>query len=216
MLFKFVVPLVVALLSLFGGAVWLLDVNPLPQQAERGAAQKEAAAEESAAKSSSQSPSNDLDALKEALAPADATSAGAAPAFDIARIDPDGASVFAGTGEPLSRVTITADGEEIGTADVDENGEWALTIDKRIANPDAKLALFKASRGEADQATESDRAAAAGEVGKHGGPQSREDANATAEAGEGSQRLPASAAPRTRAVFTAQHRGRRYERSCTG
>ncbi len=70
-----------------------------------------------------------------------------APAFDIARIDPNGTSVFAGRAEPNSAVTITADGKEIGTAQADENGEWTFTTDEKIANPDAKLALFKAPAG---------------------------------------------------------------------
>lgn len=189
MLFKFAIPLVVLLLSLFGGAVWLLDVNPLPQLAKREAAQKEATPEP-ATQPATDADKGDLEALKEALAPADAKSAGNdAPAFDIARIDPEGASVFAGTGEPNSRVTITADGETIGTADVDENGEWAVTIDKPIANPDAKLALFKASHS-GEPSADSERtttttpggAAADSDKRRHGGSTPAAGTPATAAA----------------------------------
>ena len=52
--------------------------------------------------------------------------------------------MFAGRAEPNSAVTITADGKELGTAQADENGEWTFTTEQKIANPDAKLALFKA------------------------------------------------------------------------
>ncbi|MEO7156720.1 MAG: OmpA family protein, partial [Vicinamibacterales bacterium] len=98
-----------------------------------------------------------VDAVQEALTPPPKSDDGA-PAFDIARIDPNGTSVFAGRAEPNSSVTITADGKEIGTAQADDNGEWTFTTDEKIANPDAKLALFKAPAGtavaEAPQASE--------------------------------------------------------------
>ena len=77
-----------------------------------------------------------------------------APAFDVARIDPNGTSVFAGRAEPNSAVTITADGKEIGTVQADENGEWTFTTDEKIPNPDAKLALFKAPPGAAARVAE--------------------------------------------------------------
>src|SRR5688572_26807307 len=44
-------------------------------------------------------------------------------AFDIVKIEPSGASVFAGRAAPNSVVTVLADGEPIGTAKTDENGE---------------------------------------------------------------------------------------------
>ena len=45
------------------------------------------------------------------------------------------------------RRDFSIDGREIGTAEADENGEWTLTTDARIDNPDGKLALFKAPPG---------------------------------------------------------------------
>jgi outer membrane protein OmpA-like peptidoglycan-associated protein len=127
---------ILLLLMLFGGAVWLLDMTPdtlLPeQQAKSGSGSKTGG------------PQSDVGDLQDALKPG---SAGGVPAFDIARIEPNGVSVFAGRAEPRSLVTITIDGKEIGTAQADDNGEWALATDAKIANPDGKLALFKAPPG---------------------------------------------------------------------
>jgi outer membrane protein OmpA-like peptidoglycan-associated protein len=129
---------ILLLLMLFGGAVWLLDLTPEPQAPEKQA--KERSQPKSDGKS-------ETDELQEALKPAGKPSDGAAPKFDVARIDPNGTSVFAGRAEPRSLVTITVDGKEIGTAAADENGDWMLTTDAKIANPDGKLALFRAPPG---------------------------------------------------------------------
>ncbi len=125
---------ILLLLMLFGGAVWLLDLGPQSITPERQAKEKPPAAK------------SEVDELEQALKPS-AKPADGAPSFDIARIDPNGISVFAGRAEPRSLVTITADGKEIGTAEADDNGEWTLTTDANIPNPDAKLALFKAPPG---------------------------------------------------------------------
>lgn len=77
----------------------------------------------------------DLDALK----PRDGTAQSAA--FDVARIDPDGWSVFAGTAPAHSNVTVTADGVPIGTTKADERGEWTLLSDHPISREDPVLGL---------------------------------------------------------------------------
>lgn len=135
---RLAITFVLLLLMLFGGAVWLLDLSPELQAPEKQAKERSEPKTGTANKSSS-------DELQEALKPA-AKSANA-PAFDVARINPNGTSVFAGRAEPKSLVTITVDGKEIGTAAADENGDWILTTDTKIANPDGKLALFKAPPG---------------------------------------------------------------------
>ena len=136
---RLAVTIILLLLMLFGGAVLLLDMQPVPV---------ELADKEAKERSKSQQGKSDVDAVQEALTPAPN---GDAPAFDIARIDPDGTSVFAGRAEPNSAVTITADGKEIGTVQADENGEWTFTTEAKIPNPDAKLALFKAPPGSASR-----------------------------------------------------------------
>jgi outer membrane protein OmpA-like peptidoglycan-associated protein len=136
--------LVFLLLLLFGGAVWMLDQSPSPSITKPDPATKESRTEDAPKGDSVQDEAREIE--KALRGGADQGKDGA-PSFDIARIDPNGTSVFAGRAEPRSLVTITADGKEVGTAAVDDNGEWTLTTDARIANPDAKLALFKAPAG---------------------------------------------------------------------
>jgi outer membrane protein OmpA-like peptidoglycan-associated protein len=138
--------LIILLLLLFSATVYLLDIDPQdldPSNLQSKQTESAPGAKEESAKAPAESPKGDLETMQDALAPqkpGDDT----APAFDIARIDPNGTSVFAGRAEPKSFVTITADGKEIGTAEADENGEWTFTTETKIPNPDAKLALFKA------------------------------------------------------------------------
>ncbi len=134
--------LILLLLMLFSATVYLLDIDP--RNLERSKPAETSKQED--AKAPGESPKGEIEVMQDALAPAK-PGEGQAPAFDIARIDPNGTSVFAGRAEPKSLVTITADGKEIGTAEADENGEWTFTTDAKIPNPDAKLALFKAPHG---------------------------------------------------------------------
>lgn len=62
-------------------------------------------------------------------------------AFDIARVHREGVSVFAGQGAPGHYVDILADGVVIGTARVDENGEWVFVTEHDFASDDPKLDL---------------------------------------------------------------------------
>ena len=156
---RLAVMLILLLLALFGGTVWLLDMQPNPlEPADKQAKTKPGSTQE--AKTTPESGKSDLDSVQDALT--QQKPGEGAPAFDIARIDPNGTSVFAGRAEPNSAVTITADGKELGTAQADENGEWTFTTDEKIANPDAKLALFKAPPGTA--ARVADTAASAPDV----------------------------------------------------
>jgi outer membrane protein OmpA-like peptidoglycan-associated protein len=135
--------LILLLLMLFSATVYLLDIDPRNLQPSKPA---ESTSKQEDAKATAESPKGEVETMQDALAPAKPGDVGA-PAFDIARIDPNGTSVFAGRAEPKSFVTITADGKEIGTAEADENGEWTFTTEAKIPNPDAKLALFKAPHG---------------------------------------------------------------------
>lgn len=54
------------------------------------------------------------------------------PDFDVARIDPNGVSVFAGRAAPRTWVTVLADGTPVGAVESDANGEWSLATDKKL------------------------------------------------------------------------------------
>lgn len=134
------VPVMLAALSAAAAAVVLSpallnlapgpDLEPGPQSAAHS--------------TSSDTTVADLDALK----PRDGSAT--SPAFDVARISPDGWSVFAGTAPPHSHVTVTADGKPVGTAKADERGEWSLVADHEFTRNDPLLGL-SASPGESAQ-----------------------------------------------------------------
>jgi len=174
---RLAVPVILLLLSLFGGAVWLLDSSPNPQSSEEQARAEKPSDASATGEAAAQRATDDIKDLHDALAPIKPRSEGNGPAFDIARIDPEGTSVFAGRAEPNTRVTVTADGQEVGTAEVDENGEWTLATETRIANPDAKLALFKAAH-----AAESGSAGRSAQAGDDAANPARESATAANDA----------------------------------
>ena len=61
--------------------------------------------------------------------------------FDVARIDPDGTSVFAGRTAPHATVTVLGDGRAVGTTQADEHGEWTMAVDHKFASDDPELAI---------------------------------------------------------------------------
>lgn len=61
--------------------------------------------------------------------------------FDIAKVQPDGTSVFAGRAAPNSLVTVLADDEPIGTASTDLSGNWLLTVERPLPGPHPKLSI---------------------------------------------------------------------------
>ncbi len=148
---RLAVPILILLLMLFAGAVWLLAVYvDLPQLAGRPPAEVPAISDQS----------TPADAARSGASTAEAPSADGQPnaSFDVARIDPQGTSVFAGRAEPGSTVTIVGDGKPVGTAQADENGEWTFATEHPFASADPKLALSvksaaetKAEKKKADQ-----------------------------------------------------------------
>jgi outer membrane protein OmpA-like peptidoglycan-associated protein len=71
-------------------------------------------------------------------------------AFDVVRIDPLGASVFAGRAPPNSDVTIMANGQPVAAAVVDDSGAWATVTERAIAPGEYELSLRATSNGLAD------------------------------------------------------------------
>lgn len=90
------------------------------------------------------------------------------PSFDIARISPDGVSVFAGRAKPFEHVNIIVGEEFVGTASADGQGNWTLVTEKKIANVNAELKL----RGGVPAPEDSDPVASAmtGSVSTPAGP----------------------------------------------
>jgi len=129
---RLAIPIVILLLMLFAGAVWALFAYlDLPEMAGTPPA-------ETTRVQSDRAPTP---AETERV---EASHQNSGASFDVARIDPEGTSVFAGRAKPGYSVTITADGEPIGTTEADANGEWTFTVERRFANADPELGLRSA------------------------------------------------------------------------
>lgn len=138
---RLAVPILILLL-LLTGAVWALRGFPMPELDFARLQQDESPTE----KSSSDKPA--ADKAKAAGEKTARTDSDANASFDIARIDPDGVSVFAGRADPGAQVTVMGDGQAVGTAQADENGEWTLAAEHTFADSDPDLALRTKSAAE--------------------------------------------------------------------
>jgi len=67
--------------------------------------------------------------------------------FDVARIDPEQASVFAGRAPPNAEVTVLANGQIVAMTKADENGQWAIAVDHPFAPGEYELSLRTSSAG---------------------------------------------------------------------
>ncbi len=75
----------------------------------------------------------------------------ASSTFDVVRIDPDGASVFAGRAPANASVTVLANETPVATAKANENGEWAVVIDHQFAPGAHQLSLTAKPSGPGTQ-----------------------------------------------------------------
>lgn len=141
---RLAVPIILLLLMLLGGGVWLLTGSLQAPEATR---KPVPAKERQATASKTETP-----ALGAATTEAGQKNANAS--FDVARIDPNGTSVFAGRAEPGSSVTVMGDGKALGTAQADENGEWSLATEQKLASADPKLELKTKSAAEVQKERE--------------------------------------------------------------
>ena len=80
--------------------------------------------------------------------PAPGSSAIVVPSFDIVRINPDGGMVIAGRAAPHSMVSVTADGQKIGSIAADDRGEWVLLPDTKLAPGNHQLAITSQLTGQ--------------------------------------------------------------------
>lgn len=72
--------------------------------------------------------------------------------FDVVRIDPEGASVFAGRAPANAQVTIMANSKPIATTTADRSGDWSVVTEKPFAAGDYQLSLTAKPQGPAVQA----------------------------------------------------------------
>ncbi|MGE5513235.1 MAG: OmpA family protein [Bacteroidota bacterium] len=72
------------------------------------------------------------------------------PKFDVVRIDPQGASVFAGRAPANSNVTVLANQTAVASAKADENGQWAAVIERKFDAGDYQLQLSSKAGQPAD------------------------------------------------------------------
>lgn len=64
------------------------------------------------------------------------------PKFDVVRLDPEGASVFAGSAGANQLVTILINGREFASALADSDGQWAVVVERSIPTGQVELALI--------------------------------------------------------------------------
>lgn len=139
------VPIILLLLILLGGGAWLLTGSlqapevtrkPLPVKERQATASK------------NEAPALDAATIEPGQRGAPKAS------FDVARINPNGTSVFAGRADPGASVTVMGDGKTLGTAQADENGEWSLATEEKLASADPKLELKTKSAEEVQKERE--------------------------------------------------------------
>ncbi len=135
---RLAVPIILLLLMLLGGGVWLFTGSLQAPEATR----KPSPAKERQAAASK------IEIPELGAATTEGGQKNTNASFDVARIDPDGTSVFAGRAEPGSSVTVLGDGKALGTAQADENGEWSLATEQKLASADPKLELKTKSAAE--------------------------------------------------------------------
>jgi nucleoid-associated protein YgaU len=76
------------------------------------------------------------------------------PSFDIVRVNPDGGMVIAGRAAPHSTVTLTADGQKIGSIVADDRGEWVLLPDTKLLPGNHQLAITAQLNGGSEVASQ--------------------------------------------------------------
>jgi outer membrane protein OmpA-like peptidoglycan-associated protein len=81
------------------------------------------------------------------LAEVDRAAAPDSAKFDVVRVDPDGASVFAGRAPANAQVTVFANGQAIASAKANKDGEWSTVIERQFASGDYQLSVRSSGSG---------------------------------------------------------------------
>jgi nucleoid-associated protein YgaU len=70
------------------------------------------------------------------------------------RVNPDGGTVIAGRAAPRATVTITADGQKIGTVVADDRGEWVILPTSKLVPGNHQIAIASQLGGAAPVASD--------------------------------------------------------------
>jgi outer membrane protein OmpA-like peptidoglycan-associated protein len=134
-----------------------LDIS-MPDSWRRFATQERDASSTSARKKSAQSTENSALApsttIEEKPGSSEANSAdlgtkpGQGATLTIARISPNGPSVFGGTAAPFAQVTVLEGTTPLATATANAHGDWSLVTEYKFANTDPKITLRVADASE--------------------------------------------------------------------
>ena len=71
-----------------------------------------------------------------------------APAVDIARVEPDGSALIAGSAEPGAEVIVRLDGEEVGRTNAGADGKFAAFLDLDLGSAPRLLTLMSEVDGQ--------------------------------------------------------------------
>lgn len=128
--------------------IGLSDSAPDSPVAKREAEQpskaspKAKASEASNPKASDPRATDVVEKLASQLTPGPAPApASTAPAFDVALVNPSGVSVFAGRAKPFETVTVFVGTSSVGTVTADGDGNWSLSTERKIADPNGALSI---------------------------------------------------------------------------
>ena len=96
-----------------------------------------------------------------AKAPPAVASASVMPTFDIVRVEPTGDAVIAGVAAPGATVEVLDAGKPVAKARANENGEWALALDRPLPPGTHDLAIRTTSQDRATMTLSDQRVAVA-------------------------------------------------------
>ncbi len=66
---------------------------------------------------------------------------GQGAALNIARVSPNGPSVFAGTAAPFAQVTVLDNTTAVASTTANANGDWSLVTEYKFADTDPKISV---------------------------------------------------------------------------
>lgn len=81
------------------------------------------------------------------------------PSFDVVRVEPSGDATIAGRASPHAAIAIYANGAVVGRATANENGEWAIVLDRPLAPGEYELTVTSVADGGKSEVEAAERVA---------------------------------------------------------